>query len=77
VQNVTAAGGQQVAFASPFANTTRVIVTGNLVPGNLLRLRVPDVALAGSYVVRVDQVADKLTFALIDPAQHVFAVSAE
>lgn len=74
VENVTALGGQQVSFASPFAGTTKVVVAGTLANGDLLRLRVPDVTRFADYAVRIEQVADKTTFALIDPAGYTFTV---
>ena len=74
VESVSAIGDQQVAFASPLAGTTKVIVTGTLGTGELLRLRVPDLDQSASYTVRVEQVADRNTFALIDPALHTFTV---
>ncbi|HEV8612798.1 MAG TPA: hypothetical protein VGQ73_04755, partial [Gemmatimonadales bacterium] len=40
VSSVTAVGGQQVSFASPFTGTTKVVVLGNFSTGDLLRLRV-------------------------------------
>ena len=75
VQNVTAANGEQVSFASPSPGTTRVVVLGNLGTGTLLRIRVPDVSLASRYVVATDQVADKVTFSLIDPGRHPLTIS--
>ena len=75
VQNVTAANGEQVSFASPAPGTTRVVVIGDLGTGTLLRIRVPDVSLASRYVVVTDQVADKVTFSLIDPERHPLTIS--
>ncbi|MGQ0703457.1 MAG: hypothetical protein ACT4PM_10040 [Gemmatimonadales bacterium] len=74
VENVTAVGSQAVSFSKPFPTTTRVVVIGTFTTGDLLRIRVPDVSLATSYVVRADQVAHTETFALIDPSQHTFTV---
>jgi hypothetical protein len=74
VENVSALGGQQVSFSSPFAGTTKVVVLGTLTNGDLLRLRVPDVTQSTSYTVRVEQAADKGTFALIDPSVYTFTV---
>jgi hypothetical protein len=75
VQDVSAVGSDQVSFASAGANTTRIVVTGTLGTGELLRLRVPDVALVAQYSVRVDQVAHKATFALLDPARYTLTVA--
>ena len=74
VENVTAIAGQQVSFAAPYVGTTKVVLAGTFSTGDLLRLRVPDVTRFADYVVRVEQVADKTTFALIDPAQYTFTV---
>lgn len=73
VQGVTAAiSGVQVSFGSPAGGTTKIIVTGTLSNGDLLRLRVPDVNT--TYFVTADQVADVVTFALLPSAGHTFTV---
>ena len=74
VENVTPVGSQQVSFSKPYPTTTRVIVIGALIPGDLLRIRVPDVSQVTGYTVKADQVADNTTFALLNPAQHTFTV---
>ncbi|HEV8455916.1 MAG TPA: hypothetical protein VGQ69_13935 [Gemmatimonadales bacterium] len=74
VDNVTALGGQQVSFASPFTGTTKLVVAGTLSNGDILRLRVPDTSKFADYTVRIEQVADKNTFALIDPSSYTFTV---
>ncbi len=76
VQNVTVPTGQQlqVSFFSPAAGTTKVIVTGLLGTGDILKIRVPDVTLSTNYVPHVDQVADNLTFSLIDPSVHPLTI---
>ena len=76
VQNVTVRSGQQlqVSFASPSAGTTKVIVTGTLSTGDIVNLRVPDVTLSTSYSIRIDQVADNVTFALIDPSVNTLTI---
>jgi hypothetical protein len=74
VENVTALGGQQVSFSSPFAGTTKVVVIGTLTNGDLLRVRVPDVSQSTSYTARVDQAADKVSFALVEPGRYTLTV---
>jgi len=74
VEEVTAVGGQQVSFATPFTGTTKVVITGTLTNGELLRVRVPDVSLATSYHATAEQAADKVTFALLDPSAYQFTV---
>jgi hypothetical protein len=75
VESITASTSQQVAFESPTPGTTRVVVTGDLATGALLRVRVPDVSKSTSYRVQVDQVADRVTFSLIDPAGHTLTIA--
>ena len=64
----------QVSFNLVAPGTTRVLVTGALVTGDLFTIRVADTALATRYVARIDQVADNVTFALVDPLNHTFTV---
>ena len=75
VENITAENGQLVSFVSPTPGMTRVAVIGDLGTGTLLRVRVPDVSLARNYTVRVDQVADRVTFALINPDPHTLTIA--
>lgn len=75
VENITAENGENVAFVSPTEGTTRVAVIGDLGTGTLLRVRVPDLSLARNYSVRVDQVADRVTFALINPDPHTLTIA--
>ena len=72
VQSVTARTGQAltVSYATPSAGITKVIIIGTIATGDILNVRVPDTTLSTDYVVRVDQVADNLTFSLIDPLLH-------
>ena len=74
VETATALQGQQVSSTSPYPNSTKVVVIGEIGNGDLLRIRVPDVAAVTQYNVRADQVADKTSFALIDPSKHTFSV---
>ncbi|NOT07004.1 MAG: hypothetical protein HOP28_02250 [Gemmatimonadales bacterium] len=74
VDNVSAVGAQQVTFTGTVPGTIRVLVIGAIVSGDLIRIRVPDLSLSADYQVRIDQVADKNTFSLIDPAGYATAV---
>lgn len=74
IQQVESIGGQEVQFASMAGGGVRVVVLGSISTGDLLRIRVPDVARASSYSARLEQVADDATFALIDPAGHVLTI---
>lgn len=67
VTSVTAVSGYQVASAVLGPSTTRVVVTGAIVQGDLFRIRVPDVAAVASVGVTVEAAADRNTFALNDP----------
>jgi hypothetical protein len=68
VTSISALSGHRVESAPAGANATRIVVTGQLVPGDILRLRVPDVAVR--YVVLVEAAADRATFALRDPGSY-------
>jgi hypothetical protein len=76
VESVTARSGQTltVSFASSAPGTTKVIITGTIRTGDILNVRVPDVTLSTSYVARVDQVADNVTFSLLDPTLHPLTI---
>jgi len=74
VQSVSPINGQQVSFAVIAPGTTRVIVTTPLTTGDILRIRVPDVTQSSQYTATASQVADKVTYALIDPVPHTFTV---
>lgn len=64
----------QVSYNVVVPGTTRVLVSGPLTTGDLFKIRVADTTLATSYVARADQVADNVTFALVDPNGHTFTV---
>jgi hypothetical protein len=74
VESVTAPGGQQISFSTPAAGTTRVVVLGTLQTGDLLKIRVPDTSQVAAYTARLDQVADKTTFSLLDPSQPAYSL---
>lgn len=75
VENVTAENDEHVSFVSTTPGTTRVAVIGNLGTGTILKVRVPDLSVARNYTVRVDQVADRVTFALINPEPHTLTIA--
>lgn len=60
------APGYEVTSRSD-ASGTHILVSGTLRTGTLVRLDVPELSRAGAYAVTVDQVADGVTFALLDP----------
>lgn len=75
VEAVTAIpAGVTVSFATQSPGITRVVVSGTLASGDLLKVRVPDVNAVDGYVVRIDQVAHAETFALLDPAASSFTI---
>jgi hypothetical protein len=68
IAGFTPANGIESALSTD-AEGTHLLLVGTLDGGVVGRLQIPDVALATRYVVRIDQVADGTTFALLDPAQ--------
>lgn len=70
VTSVTSLNGYQVASASAGTNLTRIVITGNLVPGDVARLAIPNVDVTASYSARVEAAADRSTFALADPQSY-------
>ncbi len=66
VAEVKAVGPYQVASAPLGPTATRVVVVGTLVTGDILKIRVSDVNAVASYSGRIDEVADRETFALND-----------
>lgn len=76
VESVRAVVGQQVevSWAAGGLGTTRVLVTGRPVTGELLTLMVPDTTVSAAYRARADQVADFTTFALLDPSGNTLII---
>ena len=68
VGSVVPAGGLEDAMTID-ASGTHLLLLGAANTGEIAVLRIPDRALASRYVVRVEQVADGSTFALLDAAQ--------
>lgn len=73
VLSVDGAAGYQVA-ANTDARGTHVMIVGNIASGALATLHVADISRASAYVVTVEQVADRTTFALLDPARDQVSV---
>ena len=67
VDEVTAIGSVRVSTAAAGPTATRIIVSGALTPGDVVRLRVPDVEQITAYVVVTEQVASRDGFVLLDP----------
>jgi hypothetical protein len=72
VDQVKQAGSYQVASAAAGPGLTRVVITGQLVPGDLFKITVKDVA--GSYSAVVEAAADRNTFALAAPGPYAATV---
>lgn len=58
-----ASPGYQVYTAIPDTNTARVLVTGNLAAGEMVRIHVADTRRAASYHATIAQAASRATFA--------------
>jgi hypothetical protein len=63
----------QVASNTDAAGT-HVMIVGNVTSGVVATLHVADVSRASAYVVTVEQVADRNSFALLDPARDQVTV---
>jgi hypothetical protein len=74
ISSVTPIGSYRVESSSAGVNATRIVVTGSLVTGDLVRLRVPDVSASGNYSGRVEAAADRNTFALADPGFYTTGI---
>ena len=68
ISGLTPANGIEGALSTD-ADGTHLLLVGSLDGGVVAVLQIPDVALAPRYVIRIDQVADGTTFALLDAAQ--------
>jgi hypothetical protein len=69
VESVEAVSGI-VHSAQIDANTLRVVITGNLSPGAIARVRVADLTQASRYSAAVNQVASRSTYVQRDPGQY-------
>lgn len=66
-----AMGSYRLAVGTvPPSTTTRVIISGTIVAGDLLEFTVPDVSKLATYVVVVEQAAARDTYALLDPSGY-------
>jgi hypothetical protein len=73
VTAVQAPGELQIASNAEAAGT-HIMITGAIGLGAVATIDVPDVSRANAYAVTVDQVADRTTFALLDPAPYQVTV---
>jgi hypothetical protein len=51
-------------------NATKVVIVGSLGVGPLIRVKVPNLDLLGTYSVFVEQVASRTDFVLYDPSGY-------
>lgn len=76
VEQVEAASADyQVFSAQPDSITTRVLLTGNLVAGAIVRLHVADTRRLSAYRGSITQVASRSTFALQAVTGYSLAIS--
>ncbi|HEY4321694.1 MAG TPA: hypothetical protein VGM77_11030 [Gemmatimonadales bacterium] len=69
VAGVTAGAGY-VAVTTADGSGTHLLLTGNIAPGPLAAIAVPDLSQLAAYTVTVEQAADRSTFALLDPIAY-------
>ena len=74
IAEVKAVGSYQVASAPLGLTATRVVVVGALAVGDIFKIRVSDVNTFAAYTVRIDEAADRVTFALNDPIGYTAGV---
>ncbi len=75
VTAVEPVGSYRIASA-PLAGgaETRIVVTGDLTPGDIVRLQVPDVSKATAYEAHVEAVAHSTSYALQDPLTYTVTI---
>lgn len=75
VTSVDAPAGYDIATNTD-STGTHIMIMGNVTTGAIATLHVPDVSIASAYTVTLVQVADRATYALLDPAPYVVTVGA-
>lgn len=75
IDQITPVGSYRIASApigggGAGSAVTRIVITGTIAPGDLLRLRVPDVDQLSSYTATIEQAASAADFSLVDPALY-------
>lgn len=73
VSSVDVPAGYQIATNADGAGT-HIMVMGNVADGVIAMINVPDASRASAYVATVVQVADRTSFALLDPARYQVTV---
>lgn len=75
IDEVIPVGAYRVEAAPVAGGFMRIIVTGTITNGPLVRLRVPDVNAAATYLAIVEQAAHRQTFALLSTTEYQVAVA--
>jgi hypothetical protein len=75
VTDVTPVGSYRVSFTTQ-GNMTRAIITGDIVSGDLLRIKVPDVSALDGYFASVEQAASRIDYALFSTSGYLLSVRA-
>ena len=75
VSTVDAATGYQIYTAQPDTMTTRILVTGDIAAGEVVRIHVPDTRSAAAYHATIAQAASRTTFAQRALAGYALAVA--
>jgi hypothetical protein len=70
-----AAAGYQIYTAQPDTLTTRILVTGDIGAGEVVRIHVPDTRSAAAYHATIAQAASRATFAQRVLAGYALAVA--
>lgn len=70
VTSVHALSGYQLSSAAAGTNRTRIVLTGNLLAGDILKISVPDTSALASYAAQVEAAADRTTYALAEPSLY-------
>jgi hypothetical protein len=73
VKDVRPVGNYRASFLTQGA-ITRVVITGDIAGGDILKFRVPDVGKASSYVAFVEQAASRTTYALLETGSYVLTI---
>jgi hypothetical protein len=74
VTSVTPAAGYQVA-SNADGQGTHIMVLGPIATGPIATISVPNADRASAYVATVQQVSDRTTYALLDPAAYHIVIA--
>jgi hypothetical protein len=74
ITSVSPAPGYQVA-SNADGQGTHIMVVGAIANGPVVTITVPDRDRASAYVAAVQQVSDRVTYALLDPVAYHIAIA--